>query len=241
MNRLNKGVCLTFALAVALALVVTLPCSAKGPKTNTRKASEKPLDQYLAEFSQQQVVPQQTSLGSLWVGQSPLANGVTDYRALKIGDPVTLQITESTLSTSSGSVNAQRQFSASSGIDGLPGKLKTSGVSTLFNGKSDSSLKGSGATAYNATIRTTLAGQVVAMLPNGNLVVEARRSVLMNNDRQEVIIRGMVRPTDIGPANAVLSTQLSNLEIQMRGKGIIADNTRPPNIIMRMLLRIIGF
>jgi flagellar L-ring protein precursor FlgH len=239
MNRTCKFAGFASALVVVLALAGTLPCSAKGPKP--KKTSEKPLDQYLAQFSQQQSTPQQTSLGSLWVAQSPLANGVTDYRALKIGDPVTLQITESTLSTSSGSVNAQRQFSASSGIDGLPGRIKTAGVSTLFSGKSDSSLKGSGATTYNATIRTTLAGQVVAMLPNGNLVLEARRSVLMNNDRQEVIIRGMVRPTDIGPSNAVLSTQLSNLEIEMKGKGIVADNTRPPNLIMRMLLRIIGF
>lgn len=214
-----------------------VPCSAK----NKKDKADKSLEQYLAQFPQQHAASREASLGSLWQPQSPLANAASDYRALKIGDPVTVQITESTLTTSSGSVNTQRQFSASAGIDGLPAKINTGGVSTLYSGKSDSSLKGSGATAYNSVIKTTLAGQVVAMLPNGNLVVEARRSVLMNNDHQIVVIRGMVRPSDIGPSNAVLSTQLSNLEIEIKGKGVVADNTRPPNIVVRTLLKLIGF
>jgi flagellar L-ring protein precursor FlgH len=228
----------TFAvLALCATLAGTLPCSAKGKKDT----SSKTLDEYMAQFPQQAPPPQESTPGSLWASQSLLSNVSSDYRALRIGDPISLQITESTLTNSSGSVNTQRQFAAKTGIDGLAGKVNTSGINTLFSGSGDSTLKGSGSTAYNSVIKTTLAGQVVAMLPNGNLVVEARRSVLMNNDHQMVIVRGMVRPSDIGPANAVLSTQLSNLEIEIKGKGIVADNTRPPNIVIRTLLKLIGY
>jgi flagellar L-ring protein precursor FlgH len=63
----------------------------------------------------------------------------------------------------------------------------------------------------------------------------------MNNERQTVILRGIVRGGDIAPDNSLLSNQLSNLELELKGKGVISDGTRPPNVIMRVLLRILGF
>ncbi len=74
-----------------------------------------------------------------------------------------------------------------------------------------------------------MTGQVIAVLPSGNLVLEAQRKIFMNNQHEDVTIRGVVRPNDIGPNNTVTSSALSNLEIEMKGKGIIADSTRPLN------------
>jgi flagellar L-ring protein precursor FlgH len=51
----------------------------------------------------------------------------------------------------------------------------------------------------------------------------------------------MIRPGDIGPANTVPSSALSNLEIEMKGKGIIADGVRPPNPITRAVLWLLNF
>jgi flagellar L-ring protein precursor FlgH len=82
---------------------------------------------------------------------------------------------------------------------------------------------------------------VVAILPSGNLVLEAEREVFMNNQHEHIIVRGMIRPGDIGPSNIVTSTALSNLEIEMKGKGIISDGVRPPNAITRALLWLFGF
>ena len=79
------------------------------------------------------------------------------------------------------------------------------------------------------------------MLPNGNLVVEAGRKIFMNNQHEDVIVRGMVRPGDIGPNNTVASTALSNLEIEMKGKGIISDGVRPLNRISRAILWLLNF
>ena len=82
---------------------------------------------------------------------------------------------------------------------------------------------------------------MIAVLPSGNLVVEAQRKIFMNNQHEDVTIRGVVRPNDIGSNNTIPSTSLSNLEIEMKGKGIIADSTRPPNRVTRALLSLIGF
>jgi flagellar L-ring protein FlgH len=54
-------------------------------------------------------------------------------------------------------------------------------------------------------------------------------------------VRGLIRPGDIGPANTVPSSALSNLEIEMKGKGIIADGVRPPNPITRAILWLLNF
>ena len=79
------------------------------------------------------------------------------------------------------------------------------------------------------------------MLPNGNLVVEAHRQISMNNQREEVIVRGVARPGDIDPANTIASTALNGLEIELKGKGIISDSTRSPNPVTRALLWLFGF
>jgi len=54
-------------------------------------------------------------------------------------------------------------------------------------------------------------------------------------------VRGMVRPGDISPNNTVASTSLSNLEIEMKGKGIISDSVRKPNPITRAVLWLLNF
>ena len=70
---------------------------------------------------------------------------------------------------------------------------------------------------------------MIAVLPSGNLVIEARRSVTANNERQTVLLRGVARPGDLTPDNTVLSTQLSDLEVELKGHGVLSDAARPPD------------
>jgi flagellar L-ring protein precursor FlgH len=63
----------------------------------------------------------------------------------------------------------------------------------------------------------------------------------MNNQHEDVIVRGVVRPGDISSANMVASSSLANLEIEMKGKGIISDGVRPLNPITRAILWLFGF
>ena len=102
-------------------------------------------------------------------------------------------------------------------------------------------LTGKGATDSNTTFQTSLTGQVIAVLPSGNLVVEAQRKIFMNNQHEDVTVRGVVRPVDISSANTVPSAALSSLQIEMKGKGIISDSTRNLNPITRAILWLFGF
>ena len=63
----------------------------------------------------------------------------------------------------------------------------------------------------------------------------------MNNQHQTVIIHGVVRPGDIGSNNAVPSTSISNLEVELKGQGVISDGVAPPNKLVRLILKLVGF
>ena len=181
------------------------------------------------------------SVGSLWVPGAVLGDLSTDYKAHGINDIVVIQVAVQTTAAQSGSVNSQRQFSTTSGISGIAGGIATHGTNPLLSAQSNTALKGSGQTASNTTFATSLTGQVISVLPNGNLVIEAERQIFMNSQHENLVVRGVVRPGDISSANTVPSTALSNLEIEMKGKGIIADSVRSPNPLTRAVLWLFGF
>jgi flagellar L-ring protein FlgH len=72
-------------------------------------------------------------------------------------------------------------------------------------------------------------------------VIEAERELTMNNERQTVLLRGLVRPGDVASNGAVASNAIANLELELKGKGVISEGNRPPNIIVRAILRVVGF
>jgi flagellar L-ring protein FlgH len=205
------------------------------------KSPEQLREEYIARL-QQQYVPaeEQATVGSLWTSEGRLGDFSSDYKARSLNDTVTILASVQTTAAQSGSVDSERTLTSNSSITGLLGRTP-SAVNPLLSGQSSSVLKGQGSTASNTTFATSLTGKVIAVFPNGNLVVQAERQIFMNNQHENVIVRGMIRPGDIGPANTVPSSALSNLEIEMKGKGIIADGVRPPNPITRAILWLLNF
>lgn len=228
---MKKAMMLLIAAAVVPMLV-----SAKKPAPRNSLAA------YIERVQQLSTTPATTPTpGSIWISGGPLADLATDYKARHIGDVVVIRIVEQTLAEASGSVAAQRTLEAKSGISAIAGRVNTAGIDSLFSPHAASKLQGQGQTASKSRLQTSLAGRVVAVLPGGALVVQADRAVTMNNERQTIIVRGVVRPGDVSPDNTVLSTSLGELEVELTGKGVISESTRPPNWLVRLLLRVVGF
>lgn len=180
--------------------------------------------------------------GSLWSDQGILSDMSKDYKAHKVNDIVMIRILENTDATATGQVKTSRQGAASASITQLAGRLSAANnLQKLLNANSSNSLAGQGASTSKTTMTTVLAGRVVQVLPNGNMVIEASRDVDINNERTTAIVRGLVRPGDVAADNSVLSSAISDLHLQLKGKGVVSDSTRPPNKIVRMVLKVIGF
>jgi flagellar L-ring protein FlgH len=215
----------------------SLLAKTKTPKQDPMQARS----EYIARVQQQSGSGTVSTMGSLWLPDGILADVNADYKAHTIGDVVTLLVVEQTSAQSTGDVNSQRTFQTSSAITALPGKLKTGGVNPLFGANSATQLKGQGETDAGSNLNTTLSGRVIAVLPNGSMVVEAERSLLINSQHETMLVRGVLRPGDIGPNNTASSTSLSDLEIELKGKGVVTDSISRPNPIMRTLLWLIGW
>jgi flagellar L-ring protein precursor FlgH len=206
-----------------------------------QKTPEQLRAEYIARLQQQYAQPiEDGSLGSLWTSGAFLGDVSADYKATHLNDTITIVASVQTTAAQSGSVDSERSLSSTSSITGVLGRTP-SAVNPILSGSSSSVLKGQGSTASSTTFSTSLTGQVIAVFPNGNLVVQAERQIFMNNQHENIIVRGMIRPGDIGPGNTVASSSLSNLEIEMKGKGIIADGVRPPNALTRALLWLLNF
>ena len=238
-----KKIRLSHHLIGILLVVVLAPIAhaGAGKKTKSNSPDQLRLD-YIARLQQRdQPTASGQTVGSLWTPGNTLGDLSTDYKAKKLNDTINILVAVQTTAAQTGDSSYSRTFQTTSAITGVAGAIKTTGLNPLLNANSATSLKGAGATDTNTTFSTSLTGQVIAVLPSGNLVVEAQRKIFMNNQHEDVTVRGVVRPNDIGPSNTVSSASLSNLEIEMKGKGIIADSTRPLNPITKAILWLIGF
>ena len=97
----------------------------------------------------------------------------------------------------------------------------------LVNTLSQTDFEGGGATNRTGTLNATVTTRVSEVLPNGDLVLEGVREVVVNGDRQMVLLTGIVRPEDIGPSNVVLSPVIGQLRIQYFGEGLMKDSLEP--------------
>lgn len=227
-------------LCGALCLAVPARSAAKSHRAQPNDDSAS-----LAAYLRRVTVPTPAvapTLGSIWVDNGVLAHAGADVQALRVGDLITIHVIENTTAVGSGSVQTKRNFQAQSGLLQMFGQIgPRSGLANFFGPSSSQALDGQAQTASTTTLSTDLTGQVVAQLANGMMVIEARRSVRLNNEQQTAILRGLVRPADVAPNNTVLSTSLGDLEVELLGKGVISDSTRPPNRITNFLLKIFGF
>ena len=227
-----------FAVFAAAALAVSAGAQAKSKKHAARRDA---LSDYLQQVSAKAPDPALSTPGSLWIDSGRLANMVADYKASRVGDLVTISVSQNLSASSTGAVATNRTFSASSGITALPGQIKTTGVANLFSPTSTQALAGKGQATSTTSLITTLTGRVAAVLPTGTLVVEAERQIDMNNQHETVILRGLVRPGDLDATNTIASNSVGNLEVEVKGKGVISEGVRPPNAVVKWILRIVGF
>lgn len=227
------------ALAVALLLVY-----AGGAQGRSKKKAKQPkldsLDAYLTQFPQaKSYVP---TTGSLWYPNGRMSDLASDAKARYVGDELTIQLAESTTSALQGSVQTSRDLTASSSIGAFFGKVSgSSAAANIFSPNSSQALTGKGQTALATSLDTTLAANVARVLPNGLLVIEARREVEVSQQKQTMMLRGIVRRQDISPDNVVLSTAISHLEVTLDGKGVLTESTRQPGWIVRTLLHFFNF
>lgn len=213
-----------------------------GGKQNGRPVPQRSsLDEYLASLGETSPAPV-VAPGSLYSPNGRYAELARDLRASQIGDLITVVVSDHASAISRGTVSSSRKSEAGASISALGGPTRTAGpLSALASLGGERKLDGKGETTRESNIRTTLTARVVHVLPNGNLVLEGSKDVVVNSERQRVSVRGIVRWNDLNSSNRIVSDRISDLEVWIDGKGVVGDGIKRPGFLYRLLLGLLPF
>ncbi len=232
---------------LGLLLALCLPATTlRGQESSSLKGkhaspASSSLDQYLLR-ARAENLGAPASPGSTWSDTGRLARLSSDVRAFQVHDLIAVVVSENLASETDGTVKGSRASAANSQITALLNAFSpSSAAANLLGLSSSNSLNATAQSVNNSTLTTTLGGEVVEVLPNGVLVIEAARQVLFSQETQTIVLRGLVRPEDVSSQNQVMSTAISSLELEVRGRGIIDDYTHRPNFFVRALESLLIF
>jgi flagellar L-ring protein precursor FlgH len=222
------------------AILLAAPLVAANKKPSAEQ--QVPLDQYVQQVNQRSHQSSSASPGSLYTSSGRLADGFRDVRASQTYDLVTIVVNENSSAVSSGTTKTSRQSSVAASVaSGLLPKNSVKALSNLATTSNNQALQGQGTTTRGTTLTTTVTAEVTAVLPNGNLVVQGQKAILVNSEKQIITLRGIVRPDDLSPLNSVSADRVARMEILVNGKGVVNDAVKRPFILYRLLLGLLPF
>jgi len=168
--------------------------------------------------------------GSIWAKRGRNMKALyADDVARRIGDVLTIRITEDSKVDNKAKRDLQKESSRSSDFNGelnidhilpsIPGF--TMGADSSNEMKSKADFKDERSFVDRVTV------VVIDILPNGNLVVIGTRDRNIAGDVQTIEVGGIVRPSDIAFDNTVKSEQVANFRIVTKNSGVSAPYTTP--------------
>jgi flagellar L-ring protein precursor FlgH len=154
---------------------------------------------------------------------------VSNIKARKVGDLITIIITERATANATSKTRANNKSESRGGPAlGWLDFIKPWDMTV------ENKYLGDGDTQRDGSLRAELSARIVEVLENGDFRVEGTRMVNINGEKQLIEITGFCRGRDIEADNTILSTYISEAQIAYNGSGIIND-TSQPGVVTRVL------
>lgn len=142
-----------------------------------------------------------------------------DRRAGQVGDTLTVLVTETARAIASANTDA------GSGVQ-LGADIRRRDAGHSYGIGLSGQDTGQGNTSRAGMLQAQLAVRVVAVDPNGMLQVRGEQNVVINGERQQFLLTGLVRPEDIAADNTITSTRISDATIEFTGQGDVSEAQR---------------
>lgn len=148
----------------------------------------------------------------------------SDVRAFKPGDAITVLIMEDTQADNSANTNSNRSTDLNAGVNFGSTGSSFDGSAGLNTGTGHQSRAN---TARVEKIRSRLSVKVMEVVENGNLRIEGTRTTKVNGETQTIVLKGIVRPVDIGTNNSINSYSILDLTLFIEGDGSVSEIQEP--------------
>jgi flagellar L-ring protein FlgH len=159
---------------------------------------------------------------------APSRSFYVDRRAARVGDMLTVVVTEFSTVTATARTRTDKDESAQARL------LQTDGENLLTAAGIGSTFTGGGQIERSGKLLAKIAVVVQGTDSNGNLIVHGEQEIYVNNERQRIRLDGVVRGEDVGPDNTVPSWRVADARIELTGKGLLARK-QGPGLLTRLL------
>lgn len=170
------------------------------------------------------------------VEPKPLFSSV---RARNIGDLVSIVIEETISTSDEGSYSTSKESSTAKNLTQIAKIFTKKDLSEVLNGTTPGVITAENSTAVTRSfsINDKIATQVIQVLPNGNLLVQGKKSLIQQNERMDLIISGVVDPKWINQSGEISSSHVANLQFAASGNGTVSrgQNEGPVNRVLRTI------
>lgn len=160
----------------------------------------------------------QTSPGSM-INADTYRGLAADRRAHQVGDTLTVIVTETARATASANTGADSSVQLGATTKSRYG-THTYGVGTSGNDA------GQGQTSRAGTLQAQLAVRVIAVENDGMLRIRGEQVLVVNGEKQQFALNGLVRSEDISATNTILSNRISEAKIEFTGHGDVSEAQR---------------
>lgn len=154
---------------------------------------------------------------------------LADRRASRVGDIITVVVSEIATASSNQSKSSNRDSSLEDAIGqfifsaATSGRLTSKGELPASSATGSATQSGGGQVNNSQTLIARAAVLVTDVLPNGNLVIEGARQVSFSGETQYVVLHGLVRPDDVSATNTVLSSNVADARVEFLSEGNLTD------------------
>lgn len=162
--------------------------------------------------------------GSLWTKKTVRGGMFADKIARDIGDILTIVVQEQSEVSTSKSSSVNKESSISTQIQRLLDNADEDYPGLAWEVARE--FEGGGQLSDSQSAESRLSVVVIDRLPNGNLVVEGMRQMVMANEVNYAVLRGYVRPNDIRADNSILSSSIADARIEFIAEGTLTEAQR---------------
>lgn len=188
----------------------------------------------------QYAAPQTVVNGAIFQAQNVQRPLFEDQRPGRVGDILTVLIVEKTSASRSSKSSAAKTADVTAGVPSLTGLPGKSFLGAKLAANSANAFEGKGETANDNAFTGTITVTVLAVLPNGNLVVGGEKQVGINHNTETIRFSGVVSPITIQAGNVIQSGQVADARLEYRGKGYI-DEAQRMGWLQRFFLNFLPF
>lgn len=244
-NRTNRTSATTNSLAFAGCLLLALP-----PLLAAVEQDAAPSSSLLAQPSAKQASATDEEQHALRRA-SMFAIAPEEPRVIQRHDLVQIIVREQSETRSTHELETEKEYNLDGGIPRFPAfSLPELLQLQLRGGRTDNmpelqldfnkEFSGDGEFRRRDDVSARITAEVIEVLPNGNLVLEARTYIKTDREESVMKVTGVCRHDDVSPVNTVLSNQLHNLTIEKVHKGDLRSAT-DKGIIARALDAVFAF